>query len=171
MWSSSSARIVRLVIAPLLSLWVAGAGCMLGCENMIAAAATDSLVNAGEQAGHHGTLVVSGDACASSKSHDCCKKKPVQVAEKTHGPETQDHGAALVSSSGSSSETMKECPLAVSRTVVIAKKRAVEVNAQPTVAHAVTPPQNFVEINAPVSSALRLPNRGHTYLRCCVFLI
>jgi hypothetical protein len=171
MWSSLSARIVRLVLAPVLSLWVAGAGCMLGCENMIAAEATGGLINASEQTGHHATLVVSGDACASSKSHDCCKKKSSPVAHKTHGPEAQDNGATLVSSSDRSSETMKECPLAVSRTVVIAKKGAAEVKAQPTVAHSVVPPPNLIEQNTPVLSALRLPNRGHTYLHCCAFLI
>jgi hypothetical protein len=171
MWSSSSARIVRLVMAPILSLWVAGAGCMLGCENMIAAAAHGGLVDASEEAGHHGTLVVSGDACTSSKSHDCCKKKAGPVVKKTHGPEAQDNGATLVSSSDRSSETMKECPLAVGRTIVIAKKRAVEAKASPTVAHSVVPPPNVVEQNFPLSYAPRLPNRGHTYLHCCVFLI
>lgn len=170
MWSSSSARIVRLVVAPILSLWVAGAGCMLGCENMIAAAATSELFNASEQAGHHGTLVVSGEACASSSSHDCCKKKSSPVAE-TPAPEAQDNGVALFTSSDSSSERIKECPLAVSRTLIIAKKRTIEASVPATVAHSVTPPQNFVENKALALSALRLPNRGHTYLHCCVFLI
>jgi hypothetical protein len=173
MWSSLSARIIRLVLAPILSLWVAGAGCMLGCESMIAAAATSVLVNSSDQAGHHRTIVVSGDACAASKSHDCCKKNATQVVPEAAGPHAQPSttGVTLVSWSGASSEAMKECPLAVSRTVVTPKKGAGEANASPTVAHSIIPPLSFIEQTLPLSSALRLSNRGHTYLRCCAFLI
>lgn len=35
----TSTRFVRLMLAPLLSLWIAGAGCMMGCQGMAASAA------------------------------------------------------------------------------------------------------------------------------------
>jgi hypothetical protein len=165
----SPVKIVRLLLATSLSLWVAGAGCILGCEGMIASAA-----NGGSVETHHSdegqTVVASGHACSSgevNKSHDCCKKSSENV--KPAAP--TKNNVALFELSGSSSGAMNGCPLAVSRASVVAKTRDSDLNSAPASAQSILPDSNSAERTAPLSTPLRLPNRGHTYLRCCVFLI
>ena len=166
----SPVKIVRLLLATTLSLWVAGAGCILGCEGMIASAA-----NAGSVKTHHSdegqTVVASGHACSSgeaNKSHDCCKKSSESIKPATP---TKNSNPALLGLTGSSSGAMNGCPLAVSRGSVVAKTRDSDLNSAPASAQSILPDSNSAERTAPLSSPLRLPNRGHTYLRCCVFLI
>jgi hypothetical protein len=168
-----STRIVRFVLAPILSLWIAGAGCMIGCEGMVAAAATVPSSSPQKHSGHHAgreaTIVAAGHACSSSGSHSCCAKKSGET--KSAAKQTSKSETTLVTVGGSSSGTMEGCPLAVVRAAVAAKVRKDEVSATPALAHSVRPAENFLEQITPLSTPLRLPNRGHTYLRCCVFLI
>lgn len=167
----SPVRIVRLLLATTLSLWVAGAGCILGCEGMIASAASGGGIEATHHSDKGQTVVASGDACSSgeaSKSHDCCKKSPDSVTPATP---TKSSNASLLELSGSSSGAMNGCPLAVSRASVVAKTRETDLNSAPALAQSVLPELESAERTAPLSSPLHLPNRGHTYLRCCVFLI
>ena len=165
----SPVKIVRLLLATSLSLWVAGAGCILGCEGMLASAA-----NGGTNETHHSedqTVVASGHACSSGeakKSHDCCKKSAESVKPATP---TNNSNAALFELSGSSSGAMNGCPLAVSRASVVAKTRENDFKSATAPAQSILPDLNSAERTAPLSAPLRLPNRGHTYLRCCVFLI
>jgi hypothetical protein len=170
MRSFSSARTIRFLLAPLLSLWVAGAGCMLGCESMVAYGASGG----GAESTHHpdqtATIVASGHSCASgetNKSHDCCKKSAAKV--KPHAPTNGD--ASILRFGGSSSSTMNGCPLAVDRAAIIAKTHSGDLSAAPAHAQSILPDLNSLERTAPLSPPLRLPNRGHTYLHCCVFLI
>ena len=160
-------KIGRVVLAMALALWVAGAGCLLGCEGMIAAAASD--VSA---AGHHTTgdlnVVVSGDACASAKSHDCCAKTKQQVQTKAQSNEKR---AATLVQTESSSSGMSACPMAMSRTAVAAKNSSHEESSTTAVAGLNLSIQNFAELTAPLATQVRMPNRGHTYLHCCSFLI
>jgi hypothetical protein len=174
----SSAKIVRFVLAPVLSLWIAGAGCMLGCEGMAAAvAAADPSADASQHANHsqhsRGSIIVaSGHACASSEAnntHSCCNKKSAEVQSKSKMTSTD--GEVLIPSSSSSSGLMNDCPFAVSRTVVVNKSRNGEVSVAPALAQSIRLPANSPEQKSPLSAQARLPNRGHTYLRCCVFLI
>jgi hypothetical protein len=159
-------KIVRVTLTVILSLWVAGAGCLLGCEGMMAAASESVGV------AHHATselnLVVSGDACASAKSHDCCAKRNHRALPKAQPSEKQ--AATLVESDPSSSE-MTACPLAMTRTTVAAKNAGDETSSATTVAPTNLPSLNLLEQTAPLVTQVRLPNRGHTYLRCCSFLI
>jgi hypothetical protein len=69
-----SLKSCRVGFTVLLTLWIAGGGCMLGCQNMGTMTA-----EAVEQAPvtHHSALIVSGDACAAGEGHDCCAKKKV----------------------------------------------------------------------------------------------
>lgn len=168
-----STKIVRFVLAPVLSLWIAGAGCMMGCEGMVAAAATAPSSISEKHSGHHSgrnaTRVASGQGCSSGGSHSCCAKNPGETkpaAERTNKSDT-----ALIMASGSSSGMMKDCPLAVGRAPIPAKIRINEVAAAPVLANSALPAENSLEQSAPLSTPLRLHNRGHTYLRCCVFLI
>ncbi|MDQ1640103.1 MAG: hypothetical protein QOF62_3442 [Pyrinomonadaceae bacterium] len=158
---------VRIVLALALAFWVAGAGCLLGCEGMMTAAASES-ADVPQHATGDLNLVVSGDACASAKSHDCCAKRNQRAQAKTQPAEKQ---AATLIETDPASTAMSDCPLAMSRTVVAAKSGARETRSAATVANPNLPTQNLIEQPAPLVSQVRLPNRGHTYLRCCSFLI
>jgi hypothetical protein len=160
-------KIARMGLAATLVLWVAGAGCLLGCEGMMTAAASENSAVAPRAKGDL-NLVVSGEACASAKSHDCCAKQNHRAQPKAQRLEKQT--ATLVETDPSSTG-MAACPLAMSRTVVAAKKSTDDTRSTTTVANANLPTQNLIEQPAPLISQVRLPNRGHTYLRCCSFLI
>ena len=157
----------RVGLAATLALWVAGAGCLLGCEGMMTAAASEHSAVAPRAKGDL-NLVVSGEACASAKSHDCCAKQNHRTQPKAQGLEKQT--ATLVETDPSSSG-MAACPLAMSRTVVAAKKSTDDTRSTTTVAYANISTQSHNEEPHPVVTQLRLPNRGHTYLRVCSFLI
>ncbi len=181
MWAFSSSKIVRFLLAPLLSLWVAGAGCMLGCEGMVASAAAGGIEQSGALDSEHGsTIVASGHACSSggssaassdelNGSHNCCKKGTTEVQPKAQ--QASPSAVTLIQSGASSSSAMKDCPLAGSKEAVVTKSRRGDASATPSVAHSYLPAQKFLEQPTPLSTLPRLPNRGHTYLRCCVFLI
>ena len=159
-------KIARVGLAAALVFWVAGAGCLLGCEGMMAAAAGQSSSVAHHAAGDL-NLVVSGDACASSKTHDCCAKQNHRAQPKAQPAEKQ----AAIFETDPLSSGMSACPLAMSRTLVAAKKGVDGTGSAATVANANLPIQDLLEQPAPVVSQVRLPNRGHTYLRVCSFLI
>jgi hypothetical protein len=178
-------RIVRIVLAVTVALWMAGAGCMLGCENNVAAAAASSET----QQFTSSTIVASGDACAAH-SRDCCARHR-SANESTHGskhgvePATNpalksgksaakpaDRSAsALASSLETTPSNMDSCPLAVNATAALSKVGREHSNS----VYAVTPVNaslsNSTFPTIALSPPLRLPNRGHTYLHCCVFLI
>jgi hypothetical protein len=160
-------KMVRVVLAVTLAFWAAGAGCLLGCEGMITVAASES-----SAVTHHATsdlnLVVSGEACASAKSHDCCAKRNHSAQLKAQPAAKQ---VATLVETDPASTAMSDCPLAMSRTVVVAKKGVDETRSAPAVANANLPGQQLLEQPTPLVSQVRLPNRGHTYLRCCSFLI
>lgn len=159
-------KIIRSGLAVVLGLWVAGAGCLLGCEGMMTTAASDR-----DGVMHHATsdlsLVVSGEACASAKSHDCCAKQKQHAQPKA---QTGKEQAGTLIETGPSSSGMSACPLAMSRNVVAAKSRGGETSPATSVVLNL-PDQNLFEQTAPLVTQARLPNRGHTYLRCCSFLI
>jgi hypothetical protein len=159
-------KIVRSGLALALGLWVAGAGCLLGCGMMTAAANESASVT--HHATHDLSLVVSGEACASAKSHDCCTKRKQHAQPKAQTGEKQ---AGTLIETGPSSSDMSACPLAMSRTAVAAKISGGETSSATTVVNSNLPNQNLLEQTAPLVTQVRLPNRGHTYLRCCSFLI
>lgn len=160
------AKISQSFLVLALSLWVAGAGCMLGCEGMVARANARQEVAQGRTTTDL-AVIVSGDACAS-KSHDCCaSRRHKRTAEPIDTRATD----STVEASPESSTGMQDCPLAVNRgAVATSTKRShshvAVIAAAPNAVH-----QHFSELVSPVSAKLRLPNRAHTYLRCCAFLI
>lgn len=172
MWILTSTRIVRFVVVPILSLWIAGAGCVMGCEGMVAAAPAGSIPSREKDSGHHSarkaTIVASGHTCSSSGSHTSSSQNPGETKQAVKRTNRSD-GTPLTLC-GSSSGRMN-CPLAVSRAVIAAKIRINEVAAAPELTHSILPDENVLECTSPLSAPTRLPNRGHTYLRCCVFLI
>ncbi|HEV2828646.1 MAG TPA: hypothetical protein VGW76_13695 [Pyrinomonadaceae bacterium] len=166
-------KIVRAVLALAVALWMAGAGCMLGCENMVSAAASDKHSTASAQ-----IIVASGEACASMQSHNCCAKRGAKSASKpAHKPAETLTGSiapatrAIAAESGVSSSPMMDCPLAVNATAALSKPRQDQSSIALPSDDATASVSNTIEQSIAFARPLRLPNRGHTYLRCCVFLI
>lgn len=118
------------------------------------------------------TIVALGDVCASGEansSHGCCKKNK-STDRKNVAPPT-DLEASLPEVGGSSSGTVNNCPLAMGRAAVVAKSHSSDGSVTPALARSFLPELKFNELTDPLSTPLRLPNRGHTYLHCCAFLI
>lgn len=164
----TSTRIARFVLVPCLSLWIAGAGCMIGCEGVVAAAASVASSISKTHSAHHSeqkaTIVASGHACSSGGAKNASESK--SAGEQTSKSET-----ILLTVDGSSSGMMKDCPLAVSRAAIAAKIRNNEIALAPEHTRSILPSENALGRTSPLSTPARLTNRGHTYLRCCVFLI
>lgn len=156
-----SSRAVRFVLAPLLSFWIAGAGCLLGCESMVALGGP----SADESHPSDSNFTVVAEAsCPSRKSQDCCQISAdgQSVAGRTGGRSTVSRG---------SSHAPTPCPFAASRTAAITKAQESNKNISPLAVVASVSTQDSTEQTASLAPPLLLPNRGHTYLRCCVFLI
>jgi hypothetical protein len=180
----SSMRIVRVTLALAVALWMAGAGCLLGCEDMVRAAAAD-----------HGSsattsdlnIVATGEACASMRSHDCCargaKSGPQSVPKPSARPvpqaattannisENARTSFAVAAHSVATSQALMECPLAVNAMAALSKPRQNPSSTALPFAGARRFVPNAIEQTIAYTRQLRLPNRGHTYLHCCVFLI
>jgi hypothetical protein len=69
------------------------------------------------------------------------------------------------------SQMMDGCPLAVNATAALSKAKQDQSSSVLTANFASAFLSNSPEQTIPLSPLSRLPNRGHTYLRCCVFLI
>lgn len=158
-----------------IALWLAGAGCLLGCEGTVAAAAGqhhDRSANSNQTP----TFVAEGDACASNEGHGCCKKKtrahrntaadaePVAANHSLKQNQTGSRFAELPTSG------MNTCPFAISRAIAVGKIHDGQISAIAAVPHVLTA-TSVREQKLPLSTTSPLPNRGHTYLRCCSFLI
>lgn len=94
MRSFLSTRFARYLLSPLLAIWVAGGGCLFGCEGKILAAVQKTagiFVTPGVGAHHvpteepletepkaHHQTVQEGASCASGEAHHCCAKSPAR---------------------------------------------------------------------------------------------
>jgi NAD/NADP transhydrogenase alpha subunit len=160
-----------VALALAVALWMAGAGCMLGCENMAGAAAASD---------HHASadtavIVASGEACASMHSHDCCAKSASKSSKsqtnKNHATPSARTDYAIASESIATSSAMMNCPLAVNAMAALPKSSPDQSSTALLSAGARPAVSNSFEQTISFSRPLRLPNRGHTYLHCCTFLI
>jgi len=178
-----SIRIVRVGLALAVALWMAGAGCLLGCENMVSAAAANGSESAAISLTATNSLatVAAGDACASMQSHDCCARHGAKPAANSTSKSASQSAAesktpAPTSVTGAvelraTSSTMRDCPLAVNATAALSKtKPDTSRTALPNTSASARFPLLQEQATA-LSPPHLLPNRGHTYLRCCVFLI
>jgi hypothetical protein len=174
--------ILRVGLALTVALWMAGAGCLLGCENMVVAAANESAsATTSLTATNSLTIVAAGDACASMHAHDCCASHGRKSAAKSTSRSASQPTAkfkipesALATSPlefGATSSTMMDCPLAVNATAALSKAKPdasrTVLEKTPASAHLPLLQEQATSLSPPPL----LPNRGHTYLRCCVFLI
>ena len=153
--STVRGRTIRRLLAVTLGLWLGGVGCLIGCEtNASAAPAADTLVSS----------LVATESCSTSarSGHDCCHQKTLAGR----------HESGKASSAGAVSHPSFPtcCPLAGQKANAARKSNLVD--AAPTVhGFATVTTHQIITTQRPPSAARRVPDRGSTYLRCCVFLI
>lgn len=144
--------IARRLAACALVLWLAGVGCFFGCEMSASATPADER-QAGPQA----------DSCPAFAVHDCC--------HKAGGGKAEDGvGAATIRQPLKERTRIACCPLAgqsadPTRKVNVADAPVAEAGRKPT------PTPNTLTPAQTSTPWLRVPDRGSTHLRCCVFLI
>jgi hypothetical protein len=171
-------KLVRKLGVFALGFWLAGAGCLLGCEGMVTAAAgQDSNLSSNSD---HASTIAEGNACSSGEGHGCCKKKSRAVRSTPAIPGA--HGEALVRRNPltaqnltwvqlaeSSTTSMNACPFAISRALAVAKIH----DSQMATAVVSTELHSAIvrEQESSLSTLSPMPIRGPTYLRCCAFLI
>lgn len=163
--SLSSMKILRVALSLSLVFWIAGFGCIVGCEKS---------AMGGTEAHHRpadlsASTVISGPSCHQAVEHSCCAKHR-QHSKAGNGVEpskSQLTSATVVEMGGG---MMRECPMALNAKALGTKPRTDE--AATTIALEPIDLPLFNTVQATVTTAPSfLSNRGHTYLRCCVFLI
>lgn len=160
MFKVATAKITRLTLVPILVFWVAGTGCLIGCEKLVLAAI---------QTGHHnrmGDVIEAGESCAAKKSHDCCTKQSKKVA-RTLASENAQFEFVVPSRTSESFG----CPLAANRTAVLGKVGSIPGPTALDTIRLSGPDDSSARLASKENPNLVPANRGHTYLRCCVFLI
>ena len=137
--------IARRLAASVLVLWLAGVGCIIGCEMNVAAAHKDESLTASE-----------GESCPTSSGHDCCKEDDGDGAGNVRLPKHTTNVSccplAGVSADAARKISIKDVPLAVAGSGLPVASDSRTSTPLPTY-------------------QLRVPDRGSTHLRCCVFLI
>lgn len=159
MSSFLSIKAVRLLLVFSVSIWMAG-GCLLSCSNAAIGADLSSDPDISAQA------VVSGESCHAAGSHEGSSQKPKkQTAKSTKQPK------GVPSFAPGPRGMMKDCPLVVNATAVTSKSNA-HLPEPGRAQVAVLPLIDNRTAQLVTSSLIKIPpNRGPTYLRCCVFLI
>ena len=146
---------VRRLAAAALVLWLAGVGCFFGCEMGVVSAAS-AASGADEPA-----AMETSESCAAFAGGDCCHKAKAESggaggphARQNPGrtPRTDCCPLKAQSADPARKAGEKDAHLAEARTPL-----------KPA-AHAHTPAR--LDAHRP-----RVPDRGSTHLRCCVFLI
>ena len=155
-----SNKVVRLLLAVSVSIWMAG-GCLFGCSNNAIGA---------EVAQGDANVIEAGESCHAKRSHDCCSTAKPQ-SKKRAATNLKQQLAGVPSFVPAPRGMMKDCPLVVNSTAVPSKNSAhvPDPGRGPVVALPDFEKQTEHTDNILVASFL--PNRGPTHLRCCVFLI
>jgi len=151
-----SLKAVRLLLTVSVSIWLAG-GCLLGCGKMAMAAS---------QRGNQ-QAAVEAASCHSAQQHHCCSK-PKATKKSTIDPKLTESLLALASFPRGS---MNECPLAMGATAIAAKANSNAPDSDQTTTAPLPLTAANRELRQKYFVTPLVPNRGPTYLRCCVFLI
>ena len=158
---------LRSVMALALTLWCAGAGCML------VAYAHGAAMSVGSESHVSVSQALSG--LSSMASHSCCKArhsstKHIADAMVQTDARSESLERMTLPEMPAPSGAMSCCPLTSGTFVTTSRAQSNENDS--------TPAENdshcFSLTNlkqAPSIVPLRLPNQDQTYLRCCVFLI
>lgn len=156
MSSFLSTSAVRLFLAVSVSIWMAG-GCLFGCSSSALAHESDDSAQ----------TIVAGESCHTTHSHDCCATKKQKKQILSHSQQSAAGPSFVPVSRG----MMKDCPLVVNATAATSKNSS----QLPDPARDPVTVLPFIETTSEQSDTFLVvpfpPNRGPTYLRCCVFLI
>ena len=148
-------------LAIALMFWCGGAGCMIVSYAHTAMRDMDAAASAEAPAMAH----MSG----SMDAHACCKAKR-KGAKRSAAETTPNEFTEFAIPEPVESNAMSCCPL-TSGSIVVASRSTSNDEApalSPTSSNAVKP---LTSDQKPVAIPLRLPNRAHSYLLDCVFLI
>lgn len=139
----------RRLAALALVLWLGGLGCLFGCEFSGSASAESSVSSQ------------SALSCSMSAKSHCCHSQPARGAQ-------EQTSAGLPPQSGGE---MSGCPLAGQSAVVTSKPRVADVAVLALASERFLTAPRVETQDASFAARQRVPDRGSTYLRCCVFLI
>lgn len=141
----------RRLAALALVGWLGGLGCVLGCEFTPSVRASDESSAANQEA-RSCLTAAKGNCCHSQQAKSNSKQLNARTAPQTVGE-------------------MSCCPIAGQSAVVISKPRRADapVLAPTSITFPVAP--RVERRDASFAARQHVPDRGSTYLRCCVFLI
>lgn len=155
MTSLVSLKLVRVLLTVSVATWLAG-GCLLGCRNMAIAAQRDE-----------DPAAVEADSCQSAQEHHCCSKaRPAK--QSAIDPTLTESLLALATVPRG---PMGDCPLAMGATAMAAKASSSSPESDQTTNAELPLTAGNRELRQQYFAVPAVPNRGPTYLRCCVFLI
>lgn len=160
MRSFVSLKVARVLVAVSVSLWMTGAGCMLGCGNHTLGASA-SIEN---QSGSPETVVAA--ASCHTQAHDCCAKK-TKRKETVLPDQTSSLSAVTFTTEG----MMHECPLTVNANAAVTKVNSDAPSANQVVVVHLPRVDKKVHLTNVRFTPVQSLNRGPTYLRFCAFLI
>ena len=150
-----SNKVVRLLLAATVSIWMAG-GCLFGCSNAMAGEPESQTA-----------AVETAESCHVQQSHDCC----ATAKPKKRIASSWKHLEGVASFIPAPRGMMRDCPLVIGSTAATSKNSThvpdpgrASVAALPSFEKQTEQAENTLVIPF-------LPNRGPTHLRCCVFLI
>ncbi|MDQ3686075.1 MAG: hypothetical protein M3430_10820 [Acidobacteriota bacterium] len=137
----------RRFVALTLVLWLGGAGCVVGCEMMPRVFASDTT-----------PLSDSTASCPARSGPDCCHQQNSNRVVTSFGTTPQTPRAlACCPLAGQAAEAPHKVRFDGKPLVVVVDRLSASSIAAEKAAWAAVP--------------TRVPDRGSTYLRCCVFLI
>jgi hypothetical protein len=149
---SKVSGMIRRLASFTLAIWLGGAACLFGCEISASAANNDERVASSNQA---------APACssASSSEHGCCHQTESEAEQSLEEPIP------------SSSSRMACCPLSAQPAITVSKTRVENAAALTLTPYRLLPKLDDRTYTACSTGRILIPDRGSTYLRCCVFLI
>lgn len=154
-------KILRWLLVLSVGSWMGGAGCVLSCTSQSYGASPIERIT-------YRDVAASVSHAGMMQSHHCCHKPGSTKSPATPAITGESRAQLLFSTS---TGPLGECPLVQYSGAVVNKTQS-DDSIQPAVHH--TGDKNLVSITArslPARASTYLPNRGPTYLRCCVFLI
>ncbi len=137
----------RCLVALTLVLWLGGAGCVVGCEMMPRVFASDAT-----------PVSESPATCPASSGPDCCyQQNSNRVATSLRTTPLTPRAPACCPLTGQAAEAPHKIRFDGKPLIVVVDRLLVSSIAAEKVAW--------------TTAQTRVPDRGSTYLRCCVFLI
>jgi hypothetical protein len=148
LWRNTDVRsVTRRLGALALALWLGGFGCLLGCEPMASGATMTRAAHAQAADESHGAM-----------NHSCCHRVKKVI------------GATASVESDTKTDVGSSCPFS-SPAVDSSRKVRVKSTASTPVRNALPEVARASLSFDPSFDRARPPDRGGTYLRCCVLLI